>query len=503
MRFIRVATAALNQTPLDWEGNVANIRQAIETARARDANLLCLPELCITGYGCEDAFFSADVLRRAERALEELVPLSHGILVSIGLPILHAGGLFNATAVLIDRQLVGVVAKQHLAGDGLHYEPRWFKPWPANVVSHITLAGRECPIGDLLFDLNGIRVGFEICEDAWVANRPGVDHANLAADIIMNPSASHFAFGKAETRRRLVEEASRSLGVAYVYSNLLGNEAGRIIYDGQTLVAANGELVACGPRLGYGSVCVTDAVVDVDSTRLRRAQLVSFQPQVAIETDRIVSVDFSPASVTPAPPRGSIDSWETSGHLKEEEFTRAITLALFDYLRKSRSRGFVVSLSGGADSSAVACLVAIMIRLAVAELGYDGFCQRIDIRSEGTSGDDEIASLTSALLTTVYQSTRNSSEATRESARVVANALGADHIELDVDELCEGYTRKIETALDRSLDWERDDVVLQNIQARVRGPAVWMLSNVRNALLLATSNRSEAAVGYATMDGDT
>jgi NAD+ synthase (glutamine-hydrolysing) len=154
-----------------------------------------------------------------------------------------------------------------------------------------------------------------------------------------------------------------------------------------------------------------------------------------------------------------------------------------------------VSLSGGADSSAVASLVALLVRRGVDEVGAATVGKLLG------QGDAPVS--VRSLLTTVYQSTRNSSAATRTAARTVAEALGAEHIELDVDDVCESYTRKVEQAIGRELAWQTDDVVLQNIQARSRAPSVWMLANVKNALLLATSNRSEAAVGYATMDGDT
>ena len=108
-----------------------------------------------------------------------------------------------------------------------------------------------------------------------------------------------------------------------------------------------------------------------------------------------------------------------------------------------------------------------------------------------------------AVLTTVYQSTRNSGQVTRGAARAVAEALGARHLELDVDAQVQGYIAMIEQALGRRLDWSTDDIALQNIQARTRAPSVWLLANIAGALLLSTSNRSEAAVGYATMDGDT
>ncbi len=500
MRFVRVAAAALNQTPLDWDTNLQNIIDAIQEAREANVQMLCLPELSITGYGCEDAFFSNGVTTMAEKLLGEVLPHTEGIVVSIGLPVLHSGALFNASALIANGDLIGVVAKQNLAGDGLHYAPRWFKPWPYNTVSSISLINREVPIGDFLFDIDGVRLGFEICEDAWVANRPGVDHAKLSADIIFNPSASHFAFGKAVTRRRLVEEASRSLSVTYVYSNLVGNEAGRVIYDGQTLIATCGETCARGPRLMFAGSRVTSATIDVDATRMRRVQSASYEPTVEKDFERVQMVDFELPNQNPDTEIEKIADWDESKNLKEEEFTRAVALGLYDYMRKSHSNGFVISLSGGADSAAVSCLVALMVSLGCKELGMNKFAREAFHGDLLPSSENE---LIRALLTTVYQATRNSSATTKEAAKVLANAIHADHIELDVEDVTKSYTSKIEKALNRELTWETDDITLQNIQARSRAPSVWMLANIKNALLLATSNRSEAAVGYATMDGDT
>jgi NAD+ synthase (glutamine-hydrolysing) len=500
MKLIRVAAAALNQTPLDWDANAANILAAIDEARARGAAVLCLPELGITGYGCEDAFFSPAVQQMALRILHQIIPATSDMVVSIGLPLMHAGALYNTCALVVDGRLRGFAAKQRLAGDGLHYEPRWFKPWPADTVTTVLFGRESYPIGGLLFEIDALRIGFEICEDAWVAERPAADHAQLGADIILNPSASHFAFGKSETRRRLVAEASRAFGVTYVYSNLVGNEAGRVIYDGQTLIGAHGEILAAGPRLTFRDVTVCDAVVDIDATRMRRVQSSSYEPQLNYDENRIVKVNFNLPEASPTPAKQRQSRWEESEHLREEEFARAISLGLYDYLRKSRSEGFVVSLSGGADSAAVTCLVALMARLGCDEIGAEAFTRRAHVRGEMPRTANE---LISRWLTTVYQATSNSSENTRRAAATVAQAVGAQHFELNVDDIRKIYTAKIEQALGRDLTWAKDDITLQNIQARVRGPAAWMLANVKNALLLATSNRSEAAVGYATMDGDT
>src|SRR4029078_10671803 len=143
------------------------------------------------------------------------------------------------------------------------------------------MGGQEYPLGDIHFDCGGLRIGFEICEDAWVANRPGAELASRGVDLILNPSASHFAFGKMAVRERFVLEGSRAFGVHYLYSNLVGNEAGRAIYDGGALVASAGQLVAAGPRFSYADYGVTSGLVDIDAARLSRARHRRLTPEVS------------------------------------------------------------------------------------------------------------------------------------------------------------------------------------------------------------------------------
>src|SRR4051812_17113991 len=270
MRLVKVAVACVNQTPFAWDANFAHLCAAIDQARAAGATLLCLPELAITGYGCEDAFFMDGLQDTAFAQLEALAALTSGMVVAVGLPVYHEKALYDAAALLADGAIVGFVGKQFLAGDGIHYEPRWFKPWPAGEVDVLERTAadgsvRRYPIGDLLFDVGDVRIGFEICEDAWVANRPGTDLALRGADILCNPSASHFAFDKFGIRQRFVTEGSRAFGVAYLYANLLGNEAGRVIYDGGGLIASNGELAARGRRVSFFHVELTPPLVDIDN----------------------------------------------------------------------------------------------------------------------------------------------------------------------------------------------------------------------------------------------
>jgi NAD+ synthase (glutamine-hydrolysing) len=502
MQRLRLAAAALNQTPMAWEGNRDRMLVAIEAARQAEANVLCLPELCITGYGCEDQFFSVGLQRTAIDVLGELLPATRGMIVAMGLPIMVNRGLYNGAALACDGKLLGIVLKQHLAGDGLHYEPRWFRKWPVGAVEHVLIKGSEVPVGDLLFDCGGVRIGVEICRDAWVTDRPGSRLSAAGADVLLNPTASHFAFSKQDIRRRIVLEGSRSMRVSIAYANLLGNEAGRAIFDGDTHIASAGVMLAEGPRLSFADHVVTCADVDVDATRRLRAA--SSEPSCPREAfgGETVRRDFK--FVEPKSDCASQQqaAWDCSERLKEEEFTRAVPLALFDYLRKSRARGIVISLSGGADSSAAATLVWLMVKLGVAELGRDHFAARlISVPDLSTVTTDE--AMVGHLLTCIYQATRNSGETTLRAAGSVAKAVGADFFHWNVDKLVDGYLATVSEALGRELTWERDDVALQNIQARARGPAAWLVANVLGAILLATSNRSEAAVGYATMDGDT
>jgi NAD+ synthase (glutamine-hydrolysing) len=265
---------------------------------------------------------------------------------------------------------------------------------------------------------------------------------------------------KTVERRDLVTQSSSLFDCYYLYVNLLGNEAGKMIYDGEILLAKNGELLGRNQLLSFKSV-----------------QVCAF------------SLENKEQAIAPIQP-------------KEWEFAQASSLALFDYLRKSKAKGFVLSLSGGADSSTIAILVAEMVRRGVQEVGLAEWVTKLGLPLTYGSEEPE-KELVKQLLTTAYQGTKNSSVDTFNSAKSLSESLGATFMSWTIDEEVQGYTQKIEAALGRVLTWEQDDISLQNIQARTRSPIIWLLANLKNALLLSTSNRSEGDVGYATMDGDT
>ncbi len=475
MSMLTIGAASLNQTPFEWEGNMQNIKEAIRQAKEAGVAILCLPELCITGYGCEDVFLSEWLPTKALQLLGEVKECCTDITVAIGLPYRCKGDLYNAACLIHNTKIIGITAKQWLANDGVHYEPRWFNSWPAGEQEELTLHGDTFLFGDIVYEVHGIRMAFEICEDAWRStSRPAIRHHEKNVDLILNPSASHFAFGKSRQREELVCTSSSLYECTYVYANLLGNEAGKMIYDGEILITHHGKMVQRNRRLSFKDVNLLSARVDFRNR--------TFEPQ---------TINEDPQD-------------------KETEFTHATCLALFDYMRKSHSRGFVLSLSGGADSSSCAVLVAEMIRLACKELGLELFLEKSGYASlypelKAYEQEEKVLyrKISSHLLVTAYQGTKNSSKATFESARLLAEDVGAVFHHWLIDEEVASYTQKIEQAIQQKLDWEKDDLTLQNIQARARSPIIWMLANKRNALLLTTSNRSEGDVGYATMDGDT
>ncbi|MFT6827373.1 MAG: NAD+ synthase (glutamine-hydrolyzing) [Cyclobacteriaceae bacterium] len=458
-----IGVATVNQTPLDWKNNLERLKEVLTEAKKEGVEILCLPELSLTAYGCEDLFLSQWLPEKAKSFLPELIKETAGLFTSINIPLRFKGQLYNTAVVVHNKVILGVYAKQFMALDGVHYEPRWFNPWPIGEVDTIELFGQTYPIGDLTFDYKDWKIGFEICEDAWRGDaRPACRLYEKKVNLILNPSASHFAMGKTHERIALVEGSSKNFECTYVYANLLGNEAGRMIYDGEMIIAQHGNMIL-------------------------RNELLSFLPT------QLLWADINSEGNTPAQNIAPIDP-------KEIEFPKAGALGLYDYLRKSRSNGYALSISGGADSATCAVLVSEMVKRAIATLGKAAFLASINKNELIDLSEKEIIG---ALFVTAYQGSNNSSDNTFNAAESLAESLGATFYHWSIDKAVSNYTATIEDALGRKLGWATDDITLQNIQARSRSPIIWMLANIQNAVLLTTSNRSEGDVGYTTMDGDT
>lgn len=481
---ISLAAVTLNQIPLDWEGNLRRIEEAFQDVHAKGYDLVCFPEMCLPGYGCEDQFLAPFTTEKSLESLAVFCKQVHNCLAIVGLPFWIDKHLYNVAAIVYQQKVVAFIPKQFLANDGVHYEPRWFKAWEPNITTEVSFDGYQVPFGDYIIAFDGIRLGIEICQDAWEGiNRPAHALAARGANVICNPTASHFSFGKSLIRKQLSKEGSELINGAYVFANLLGNESGRTIFDGDAYIYSCGTLLAETTRFAFTESNWTGATLSI--------------PENNSSKNTTIEIPFKPLAFA--------KSIEKKGKLvstKEEEFARSIALGLWDYMRKSYSNGWVLSLSGGADSSAIASLCYLAMNLASEQLGIAGIKKTLAY-FKAIQDCSSVTDLMAKSLTTIYQGTHNSSDQTRSSAKELAKSIGSTHYEIEIDDIVAQYRQLIEGAIGRTLTWETDDITLQNVQARVRAPSAWMLANIQNGLLLATSNRSEASVGYATMDGDT
>ena len=514
-----LAAASLNQTVGDWAGNEARIRRVIAEARDSGARLLLLPEMCVPGYSLGDRLLRVGTIERSWDLVIRLLDATEGIAVAVGLPIQFEGVLYNAMALLANGKVVGLVAKENLATGDVEYENRYFVPWPhGRLVDFRAPDGTVAPLGTQMFHLPGLgTVAFEICEDAWKGLRPGSTYALAGAEILLNPSASWFTIGKHKTRRRLVAQVSQEDHCVYLYTSLLGCDATRLIFDGSVFLAVNGRIEAEGRRFLFTQDHeLVHRVVDLREVRHVRMEEGSWRDQNSRaqwgaygQAPGLVRVsgDFSTREVAPPPPPywvppepghpdPSLEYLEAScfggrkigeRDLYHLELELALSLALRDYTQKTGIKTCALALSGGRDSAMVALLVRRMHAYGAPEMT-----------------PAELSSHVRDRFLCAYLATENSGPRTREAARLVAEEMGASFIDGQIQPALSAAQKVVESMTGEPLNWAnpRQDITLQNIQARVRGMLIWTIANLHNALLLVTSNKSEAAVGYTTMDGD-
>ena len=462
---IRIASSNLNQTPLDWEKNLNNIKESIDLARKNNVKILCLPELAITGYGCQDLFYHNWFINKSYELLNEIKLLTKSITVIVGHPISFKEKLYNSCCIIKNQKILGFFLKSNLPNDGIHYEKRWFEAWKFGKVDKINFNEESYPIGTIQIEYsNNLTLGFEICRDMWGIERPANYISTKKNLIIFNPIASHFAFKKFDFRKDLVVDSSKKFNCTYISVNLLGNESGKVIFEGDTILASKGELISVNNRFSFDDYSFS--FYDIDFNNI------------------IAEKNYMTPNIF-------------------EEFIDAFSLGLSNYLFKSKLNGFALSLSGGLDSSCIAILIYEMIKRIVIKKGVEEINQKLNLNLEKSNDlHSNVRIIINKILFTAYQETENSSETTKESAKILSNFIGSNHYEWSIDTQINGIIDKISLATSRSYTWDKDDLALQNIQARVRSPYIWFIANSNNLLLLSTSNRSESSVGYSTMDGD-
>lgn len=519
--FVTVATVSINQTVGDWVGNQERILRAVEESKAVGAKLVVMPEMCITGYSLGDRLLMPGTLKRAWASLELLSHKVKGCLAIVGFPMQYQDALYNATAVIGNGRIWGIVPKENLATGDVEYESRWYASWLSTRVETITTSdGQKIPVGGLVFEADGIgKFAIEVCEDGWKGIRPGSRYALAGAKILCNPSASWFTIGKQKIRRHMVLQTSREDMCAYAYTSLMGCDSTRLIFDGASFIAEAGEMLSEGNRFALTKdVLVNVATVDVASLERARLEMGSWRQQAAQlhqglygEAPPLVDVegDFTTVQCHPRPSvlywrggnEGSIDpSLEhligphtglkrlTAYDLPNIELELSLSMALREYLRKAHVKKVALALSGGRDSTMCAVLIARMI----------------DYQYPDLSKEERRAKM-NELFVTAYMGTTNSGSTTRSAAKALSEEIGAVHYDGHIQDAMDTHLNVFKEMTGVELTWDTPshDIPLQNVQARLRGSLIWMVANIHNALLITTSNKSEVAVGYTTMDGDT
>jgi NAD+ synthase (glutamine-hydrolysing) len=462
---VRIASSNLNQTPLDWRGNLNNIRESIKIAKDNSVDILCLPELSITGYGCQDLFYHDWFIQKSDDILKEIRLLTKSITVIIGHPLSFNKKRYNSCCIIRNQKILGFFIKSNLPNDGIHYEKRWFEGWEYGKVDKFNFLNQSYPIGNFQIEYdNNLTLGFEICRDMWDEERPANYIKTKKNLIIFNPIASHYAFKKFDFRKKLVVESSKKFNCTYISVNLLGNESGKVIFEGDTILASEGKLISVNDRFSFKNISFSKYDIDFNSQ----------SDKINYESPKIY-----------------------------DEFIDAFSLGLSDYLFKSNLNGFALSLSGGLDSSSIAILTYEMIKRILEKQGIETLNKKFNLNLIPSGNiHSNIKKVINKILFTAYQETENSTKETKRSAKILSDFIGSNHFEWSIDSEVKSITEKISNKTSKIYSWEENDITLQNVQARVRSPYIWFIANANNLLLLSTSNRSESSVGYSTMDGD-
>lgn len=486
--YVRVAAAVPHMRVADCQYNATEIKKQITEAVAEGVEVICFPELSMTGYTCADLFFTQQLQRDALSALEDVCAHTRDlpIIVLVGAPLKVDNNLYNCAFVMTDGDVVGVVPKINLPNTGEFYEKRWFSSGrdvlENNVnsirprIPTIELWGNDVPFGiDLLFTTKDYSFGIEICEDLWSPLPASTQLAIQGAEIIFNLSSSNCVTGKHGFRQRMITQQSARVHCGYVYtSSGIGESTTDIVFSGSTYIAENGDMLEIGERFQMESSMIISEI-DVERLRIDRQRNTNFTHdkhghyrhiQVAPLQDsayRLGGPFHRHFTKTPFLPKrkDSVDYCEDvlnlqiHGLLRRWQHTHAETL--------------VVGISGGLDST----LALIVSALAADRLGYNR-SQVIGVTMPGfgTSGR------------------------TYKNALAMMEELGVSIHEIPIRDMATQHLNDIGHSLDKH------DITYENAQARIRTLVLMDMANKYNGLVVGTGDMSELALGWATYCGD-
>jgi NAD+ synthase (glutamine-hydrolysing) len=563
-----VATCTLNQWALDFDGNLERILDSCQQAKQAGATYRLGPELEICGYGCEDHFLEPDTIDHSWQSLVILLTqtdVTEGMVCDFGMPVLGNDGCrYNCRVVCYDRKILWIRPKTFMADDGNYRESRYFTAYeePGGIgsgsgnsmfslpvwvrdelkkggipdhPSSVRLGGAK----SFLRTDDGVTIGCESCEELWVPNPSHVDLALGGVEVIGNGSGSHHELRKLDKRLELMVAATAKSGGVYLYSNQRGCDGGRLYYDGGAIIVCNGKVLAQSPQFCLKDVVVITATVDLDEVRSFRASRPSFARQTQRQkqaagngSENVVEVPGARVLLSPAATGITTKPIELEWSTPEEECCLGPACWLWDYLRRSGASGYLLPLSGGADSSAVATIVMGMCHLVYDEASSNNPNEQVlkDLRRicgyGGSGGDTEIVGwvpsssqeIASHVLHTIFMGTENSSQNTTNRAKRLGEAIGSYHLTVPIDLMVSAVIKVFALATNQTPRFLvrggtlAEDLALQNIQARLRMVTAYLFAqllpwtrktageNVGKGflLVLGSANVDEGLRGYMT-----
>lgn len=448
MKVFRIGLAQINPTVGDLDGNLEKLETYLREAEAQEVDLLCFPELAITGYPPEDLLLKPAFIRDNLIALEEFArSTKNTAVVAIVGFVDRRDDLYNAAAVIYRGEVKGVHHKVFLPNYGVFDEERYFKA------------------GDLsqVFLIKGVKVGVTICEDLWYPVGPAVAQILAGAELIVNISASPYQVGKRAFRERMLSVRASDGLTPIAYVNMVGGQD-ELVFDGYSAVfAPEGDIIARGRAFEEDLLVVDLPMEEVSDARLREPRL---RKEKFRELTSWAKAQMVVVTEDPIPARRPVPSVSHEALPLIEEIFTALVTGTRDYVRKNGFQKVLVGLSGGIDSSLVATI-------AVDALGR-----------ENVIG--------------VLMPSRYTSRESLEDAQALARNLGIETKVISIEPAFQAYLEMLAPHFEGT----QPGIAEENIQARIRGNILMALSNKFGWLVLTTGNKSEMACGYATLYGD-
>lgn len=470
--FIRVAAATPRVKVADCAYNADSIISHIKSAATDGASLIVFPELCVTGYTCEDLFLQPTLLSGAESALAAILFAAENldIVAVVGVPVRCGAALYNCGVVLYKGKILGAVPKHNIPNYGEFYEARHFSSG-SGVCATVTLCGQEVTLSSSQIftckDFEDFSFGVEVCEDLWVTAPPSNELCVNGALLICNISASNEVIGKADYRRSLVATQSARAVCGYIYANAgEGESSTDLVFAGGNLIAENGVRLAEGKRFTTG---ITNADIDLARLSYERRRMNTFTASNSIKPT-LFSLPIRELTLCRNfPPLPFVPSEKERLTARCEEILAIQSAGLATRLKHTGTKSVVLGLSGGLDST----LALIVITRAFDALKLDrGGIIAVTLPCFGTTSR------------------------TKNNAIELANAYGVTLKEVDITAAVNEHFRNI------GQDPEKHDVAYENAQARERTQVLMDIANMGGALVIGTCDLSETALGWSTYNGD-